>query len=152
MAGGVMMHGARARFTIEGKLVAMATGVSVREIQQVQRAKTMDSIRTAELVVTDYEVSIDIDMIRAVGKSPVAQGLFPKKGKTADEHLRNIVEHPDMVAVIEDKISGKRLETISGLVAEGYNRSYRRTQVSESSISFQAIVATDDAEAAEAVA
>ena len=152
MAGGEMMHGARARFTIEGKLVAMATGVSVREIQQIQRGKTLDSIRTDELVVVDYEVSIEIDMIRAVGKSPVAQGLFPKKGKTPDEHLRNIVNHPQMVAVIEDRITGKRLETISGLMGESYNRSYRRTQISESSCSFQAIVSTDEAESGDQAA
>lgn len=148
MAGGIMIHGARARFTIDGKLVAMATGVSVREIQAIQRGKTLDNIRTDELVVVDYEVAVTVDLIRAVDKGPVSQGLMPKKGKTPDEHLRNIVEHPNMTMVLEDKISGKRLETVSGLMGESYDRSYRRSQISEGSISFQAIVSVDEAEAA----
>lgn len=146
MAAGIMMHGARAEFTIEGVVVAMATGVDVTEINTVQRGKTLDSIRTTELVTTDYEVSVSVDLIRAVGKSPTGQLLFPKKGTSGDAHLKAICEHPALQAVIKDKITGSRLETVDGCVGAQYRRSYRRGSIAEGSMTFEAIVARDEGE------
>ena len=69
MATGNVLTGARARFSLNGKQVGYATGVTVREMIQYEPIKTLDNIQTVEHAPTDYEVSMTAEFVRIIGST-----------------------------------------------------------------------------------
>lgn len=107
--------GARARFSINGIAVGFATNVDVRESITYEPVKVLDNIQVIEHVPIDYDVSMAADMIRIVNETIKSQQWFPKQGKSASEHLLNMINQGEMEAVIEDTITGKTICFVEGV-------------------------------------
>ena len=101
MATGNVLTGARARFSLNGKQVGYATGVTVREMIQYEPIKTLDNIQTVEHAPTDYEVSMTAELVRIIGSTIKSEGWFPQQGTSPEDHLSNILASGELTATIE---------------------------------------------------
>ena len=101
MATGSVLTGARARFSLNGKQVGYATGVTVREMIQYEPIKTLDNIQTVEHAATDYECSMTAELVRIIGSTIKSEGWFPKQGISPEDHLSNILSGGELTATIE---------------------------------------------------
>lgn len=107
--------GARARFSLRGIPVGYATNVDVRESITYEPVKVLDNIQVREHVPIDYDVSMAADMIRIVNETIKSQEWFPKQGKSAAEHLLNMINLGEMVATIEDSITETTICHVEGV-------------------------------------
>lgn len=112
MEKGLIFTGARARLLANGVKVGWARNVNGREMISYERAKVLDNIRTQEHAPVDYDVSFSCGLIRIVGKSVKALGLFPSNGLTPQDHLTNILTNGELTLSIEDNQSGLVLATL----------------------------------------
>lgn len=107
---GNVFTGARARFTVGGKVLGYATGCSGSEEIQYEAVNILDNVQVQEYVPVGYMTSLSASQLRLVGRglrSSAAGTIFPKIGANTDEHLRNILDAAqDMNAVIEDSRTG----------------------------------------------
>lgn len=107
--------GARAKFSLRGIAVGFATNVDVRESITYEPVKVLDNIQVKEHVPIDYDVGMAADMIRIVNETIKSQNWFPKQGKSASEHLLNMINLGEMEATIEDTITGKTICHVEGV-------------------------------------
>ena len=101
MATGIVLTGARARFSLNGVQVGYATGVTVREMIQYEPIKVLDNIQTVEHAPTDYEVSMTAELVRIIGTTIKSQGWFPKQGTSPEDFLSNVISGGEITAQIE---------------------------------------------------
>ena len=101
MPTGNVLTGARARFTLGGKQVGYATGVTVREMIQYEPIKTLDNIQTVEHAPTDYEVSMTAELVRIIGTTIKSEGWFPEQGTSPSGFLSNVLSSGELTATIE---------------------------------------------------
>jgi hypothetical protein len=108
MAGrGLVLTGARARFSIDGVKVMYSTSVDYSEDIEQTPIEVLDQLEVAEHVATAYRVSLSAQHVRVI-TNPIKNRdgirIFPR--------LEDIISHPEMTAVIEDRITGTVLATV----------------------------------------
>ena len=110
-----VLTGARARFSIDGKKVGYATGVTVREMTTHEPIKVLDDIQVKEHVPVDYEVSLTASMVRLVGTTIKTLGWAPRQGSNSQDFLTNLIALGELNASIEDNQTGRILAVIEGV-------------------------------------
>lgn len=110
-----VLTGARAKFSIDGRKVGYATGVTIREMLTHEPIKVLDEIQTKEHAPVDYEVSMTASTVRLVGTSLKSLGWIPQQGATPQDHLANIIALGELVAQIEDNQTSTILGVVEGI-------------------------------------
>lgn len=141
-----IVSGARAKLYVSGVLCGWATNVSVNEQVQMEPVKTLGSIRTREFAPTDYNVDGSAGFVRVVGEAMQATGLWPAKGATAEDQLRNLLENGELSGVLEDTITGRPLGTLQGLRFSSRALQVSTRTIATENASFVAILVTDEEE------
>lgn len=94
--------GPRARFTLNGTVIALARSVQVQDELVYDPIKVMDNLEVLEHEPIDYNCSMSAAEVLIVGKTLEGLGFAAPKGQTAADHLRNVLSLPDITAQIED--------------------------------------------------
>ena len=110
-----VVTGARARLSFSGVKVGYATGVSLREMIQYEPLKVLDDIQVQEHIPVDYDVSMTADVVRIVGDSLKKNGWFPSQGANSAAFLLNVINSGELVADIEDSVTGKIIYHVEGV-------------------------------------
>ena len=118
---GRVFTGARARLMIDGKKVGYCTNVAGSEEVQYDPLEVLDNIEVEEFVPVAYRVTFTASLVRIVGETIKSMGLFPKSGTSSDDHLKNILLMGDMVAVIEDSKTSKKIATVEQIKMQSRN-------------------------------
>lgn len=108
---GRVFTGARARFMIDGKKVGFATNVAGSEEIQYDPLELLDNIEVDEFVPTAYRCTLTASLVRIIGETIKSEGYFPQSGTNSEEHLTNILLQGDMVCVIEDSKTKRKMMT-----------------------------------------
>lgn len=110
---GKLYTGARARFSVKGKIIGYATDVNGSESIVYQKVEVLDNIEAEEFVPVGYDVTLSARMLRLVGSTLKSNGLFPNTGVDTATHLENILISGEMDAQLEDTKSGKIISQIT---------------------------------------
>jgi len=102
-----VITGARAVFTINNTKVAFASDCSYDWSHNVQPIEVLDQLEVAEHAEIGMEITFNCTQFRVARKSAVSLGLQPK--------LASVLEQPELVVSISDKVSGEILLTVSGV-------------------------------------
>lgn len=148
MASKPIVTGARARFSVDGKKVAYATGVSVDEEIQYEPLQVLDNVEVEEHVPVGYSVSGSCDYVRVVLESAKALGWFPKSGKSPQEHLTNILNQGEITCSLEDVITGKVIMQLTGVKLSRQGMQVTARGITGTNVTFVAKVARDEADLA----
>ncbi len=146
MAAAPILTGARARFSLDGVKVGFATGVTVREMITYEPVKVLDNIQVEEHVPTDYDVSLTADKVRIIGDTIKSRGWFPKQGKSALEHLTNMINSGELVATLEDNQTGTVLMHVEGVKLGERNLQISARGVVGTNLTFVAKRARDESD------
>lgn len=144
MAGrGLVLSGARARFTINGVKVMYATNVSFSEEIQQDPVEVLDQLEVAEHVSTAYRVTMSAQMVRVI-TNPIKNRdgvvLFPR--------LEDILTHQEMTATIEDAVTGAIVATIQRVRPARYTQNIGAKGIVLTDVEFVAIRIMDESEIA----
>ena len=143
---GRVITGARARFMIDGKKVGFATNVNGGEEIQYDPLELLDNIEVDEFVPVAYRVTFTASLVRIVGETVKSEGFFPKAGTSPDEHLTNILLQGDMVGVIEDNKTGKKLMTVEQMKLASRNIAINARGIVGKDVTFVAVRMKDESE------
>jgi hypothetical protein len=146
---GLVFTGARARFSVDGKPIGFATNCSGSEEIQYEAVNVLDHIQTVEFVPIGYTVSFQASRVRLIGdplRGP-AKDMFPKLGANSQEFLQNILNLADMVAQIEDSITGQIFMNLEQVKIASHNWTIGARGVVGEDINFVAVRMRDEAEA-----
>lgn len=146
---GLVFTGARARFSVDGKIIGYATNCSGSEEITYEPIQVLDHIQTVEFVPTGYNVSFTASRVRLITRSLKSPSLniFPKVGVDDAEHLRNILDMGDMDALIEDSRTGERFMELEQLKVASHNWTITARGIVGEDITFVAIRMRDEADA-----
>jgi len=144
---GRVFTGARARFLIDGKKVGFATNVAGSEELQLDPLELLDNIEVDEFVPVAYRVTFTASLVRIVGETVKSEGYFPKSGTSPDEHLTNILLMGDMVCVLEDSKTGKKVMTLEQVKMASRNFTVNARGVVGKDVTFVAVRMRDESEA-----
>lgn len=143
---GRVFTGARARLLIEGKKVGFATNCAGSEELQLDPLEVLDNIEVDEFVPVAYRVTFTASLVRIVGETLKSEGYFPKSGQTSAEHLTNILLMGDMVAVIEDSKTGKKIMTLEQMKTASRNFTINARGIVGKDVTFVAVRMKDESE------
>lgn len=144
---GRVFTGARARFMIDGKKVGFATNVAGSEELQLDPLELLDNIEVDEFVPVAYRVTFTASLVRIVGETVKSEGYFPKSGTSPDEHLTNILLQGDMVCVLEDSKTGKKVMTLEQVKMASRNFTVNARGIVGKDVTFVAVRMKDESEA-----
>jgi len=138
---GLVLSGARARFTINGVKVMYATNVSFSEEIQQDPVEVLDQLEVAEHVATAYRCTLSAQMVRVI-TNPIKNRdgvvLFPR--------LEDILRHPEMTATIEDSVTGTIVATIQRVKPSRYTQNIGARGIVLTDVEFVAIRVMDESE------
>lgn len=142
MAGrGLVLTGARARFSINGVKVMYATSVDYSEDTEQTPIEVLDQLEVAEHVATAYRVTMSSQHVRVI-TNPIKNrdgiAIFPR--------LADIIGHPEMTAVLEDSITGAVLATIQRVKPARYRQAVGARGIVLVDVEFVAIRIQDESE------
>lgn len=142
MAGrGLVLSGARARFSIDGVKVMYTTSVDMSEEIEQTPVEVLDQLEVAEHVATAYRVTLSAQMVRVI-TNPIKNRdgikIFPR--------LEDIIAHPEMTAVLEDKITGAVLATVQRVKPSRYRQATGARGIVLTDVEFVAIRIQDESE------
>ncbi len=143
---GNLITGARTRFSIGGKKVGYARGVTLTEEIEYQPIEVLDNIETEEHVPIAYRVSFSASLFRIVGNTFKSLGYFPKVGQNVNEHLSNILTSGVLTGTIEDTQTGRILQTIEQVKVGVQNLQFDARGVTGLDVTFNAIRLKDESE------
>lgn len=146
---GLVFTGARARFSVDGKPIGFATNCTGSETIQYEPVNVLDNIQTVEFVPVGYETTFQASRVRLIGdplRGP-AKDMFPKLGSNAQEFLQNILALGDMVAQIEDSITGQIFMNLEQVKIASHNWTVGARGIVGEDINFVAVRMRDEAEA-----
>jgi len=133
--------GARARLYFEGDVLAgWCTGVRGSENIALQRVDVLGELDSEEIEVVGRTVTMTADFVRIIGSSLQAQGFWPKGAR--DE----VINFPEMVAVIFDEVGGDRVYKLEGVKCESRNFTVDRQGLCTVNATFQAKRMYDETE------
>jgi hypothetical protein len=143
---GLIITGARARFSIEGVKVGFATDVNLGEEIQYEEANVLDNIEVEEYVPVGYRVTFTSRKFRIVGETLKSRGWFPSLGSNTEEHLQNILTTGELAATIEDTKTGKILATVEQVKIASHNYAINARGIVGQDVTFNAIRLKDESE------
>jgi hypothetical protein len=143
---GRVFTGARARFMIDGKKVGYATNCSGGEEIQYEQLECLDNIEVEENVPVGYRVTFSASKARIVGETIKSEGFFPKTGKNPAEHLQNILLQDDMVCVIEDSKTERKIMTLEQVKMGSRNFTINARGIVAKDVTYLAIRMKDESE------
>lgn len=143
---GRIFTGARARLMINGKKVGWATNCNGSEEIQYDPAEVLDNIEIEEFAPTAYRVTFSASLIVIVGETMKSEGYFPKAGTSPAVHLANILLQGDMVAVIEDSKTKKKVMTLEQVKTASRNFTVNARGIVGTDVTFVAIRMRDESE------
>lgn len=143
---GRVFTGARARFMIDGKKVGFATNVAGSEELQLDPVEVLDNIEVDEFVPVAYRVTFTASLVRIIGETIKSEGFFPKSGTSPDEHLTNILLQGDMVCVIEDSKTSKKMMTLEQVKMASRNFTINARGIVGKDVTFVAVRMKDESE------
>lgn len=150
---GRVLTGIRARFSIDGVKVGYARRVSLGDSYQFEPIDVLDSIETEEHVVTGYQVdTFTAGMFRIVGETLVSAGYMPRKGKTAEEHLTNVLLSGVLTATLQDTKTGRNIAIVTGVKVASSNFTIDARGAVGEDVTFVATRKIDEAETEQALA
>jgi len=141
MARGTVLHGARARFSINGVLVAYATNVSYREEITQEPIEVLDLLEVAEHVPTAYRCSMSCQFVRLVN-NPVKN----RDGVVLFPTLENILESDEVTATIEDSQTGAVVASVQRCRPSSYSSSIQAKGVVFTDMEWVCIRIQDESE------
>lgn len=109
---GMVLTGARAIFSLNGKKVGYAKGCTFSEEIEYQPIEVLDNIEVEEFVPVAYRCRMTASMFRIIKESLKAAGFFPPTGESSSKHLTNILTSQDMFATLIDSVTGAALVTV----------------------------------------
>ena len=130
--------GARCRFKINGNIIAFAAGVSGSESVEYDPVDVLDLLSVKEFVPVAYRATISAQVFRVVGASLKALGIFPTEN--------NILTSGDMVAALEDKLTGETVQQFQGVKCSEHSFDVTARGIVSENISFVAIRTIDESE------
>jgi hypothetical protein len=143
---GLIITGARARFSIEGVKVGFATDVNLGEEIQYEEANVLDNIEVEEYVPVGYRVTFTARKFRIVGQTLKSRGWFPKLGSNTEEHLQNILTTGELSATLEDTKTSKTLATVEQIKIASHNYAINARGIVGQDVTFNAIRLKDESE------
>lgn len=138
---GQVLSGARARLTIEGVPVMYATNVAYSEEIQYDPVETIDLLEVAEFVPVAYRVTFSSQHVRVVTnpiKNRDGVKIFPR--------LADIIKAPDLVAAIEDNVTGEVVASVQRVKASRYTVNIGAKGIVMTDVEFVAIRIEDESE------
>jgi len=138
-----VFSGARAKFKIDGQLMAFAGGCSGEEMVDYEPVDVLDLLEVREFVPVSYRVSLNAQVFRVIG-SPLKQygdqkiEIFPVQN--------NILTRGDMVATIEDSATSTLIMTLDGVKCAGHSWDITARGIVSENVNFVAIRTKDEAE------
>lgn len=106
------LSGPRASFTINGIVVGYASQCSVAQSYSYSPVNVIGSVETLAHIPTSYSASVTFNNLRLVGQTLRTLGWWVPLGNGPTEHLRNLVQLPELTAVLEDTVTN----TVCGLI------------------------------------
>lgn len=94
--------GPRARFTLNGVTMALARQVQVQDELIYEPIEVLNNLEVLEHEPVGYRCSMSAAEVMIIGQTLEALGFIARKGQTPQEHLRNVLSLPDIVAQLED--------------------------------------------------
>lgn len=143
---GKIYTGARARFSVEGKVIGYARNVSGSETIEYQPVEVLDNIEVEEHVPIAYRVNLTAGMFRIVGETLKSNGLFPVNGKDSSEHLLNILLTGELNAQLEDVVTGKIVAQVTQVKVATRNFTVDARGIVGEDVEFVAIRMQDESE------
>lgn len=138
---GTVLHGARARFTINGVKVAYATNVSMSEEITQEPVECLDNIEVEEHVSTGYRVTLSAQFMRLV-KNPIKN----RDGVVIFPSVEDILTHEEMNVAVEDSITGTLLATVQRVKPTRYTQNIGARGTVLTDVEFVAIRILDESE------
>lgn len=117
MARGLVLSGARARFTFNGVKVMYATNVSLSEEIQQDAVEVLDKLEVAEHVSTAYRCSMSCQFVRVIN-NPVKN----RDGVTLFPRLEDILQSGELTATLEDSVTGAVLASVQRCKPSRYSK------------------------------
>lgn len=125
--------GARARLYFNGTTLAgWCTGVRGTENIALQRVDVLGDIDSQEIEAVARTVTMSADFVRILGESLQAQGIWPQGG------TNDVVNFPEMTAVIYDETGDSPVYTVEGLKCETRSFQVDRQGLMSVNVTFQA--------------
>ncbi len=145
---GLVFTGARARFSVDSKIIGYATNCAGSEEITYEPVQVLDHIQTVEFVPTGYNVTFTASRVRLMGRSLRSGnlGVFPKLGNDDSEFLRNILDLADMNAQIEDTISQDIFMQLEQVKIQSHNWTVTARGIVGEDITFVAVRMRDETE------
>lgn len=143
---GLVITGARARLSINGKKIGYCRNVSLEEVINFEPIRALDNIAVEEHVPLTYDVTMSAQIARLVGKPLTELGLWPKKGKNTSDLLFNILTSGDLTAVIEDTKTGKVLAAVENVRTSRRSYTIDAGAATFKDVQFVAILVRDESE------
>ena len=151
---GNVFTGARARFSINGKLVGYATHCEGSEEVIYEPVIVLDNVEVVEFAPVGYSVAFSAGRVRLIGDPAGEHGslrntlqAFPKTGRNSQDHLQNILNLPDLVCQIEDPYSNKIFMLLFGVRIASHNWAIAPRGIVGEDITFVATRMQDETEA-----
>jgi hypothetical protein len=145
---GRIYTGARARLSVEGKIIGYARNVNGSESIEYTPIEVLDNVEVEEWVPTAYRVTLTAGMFRIVGDTLKSNGLFPNNGTDTAEHLTNILATGELSAQLEDTKTGKIISQITGVKVASHNFTVDARGVVGEDVEFVATRMMDESEVA----
>jgi hypothetical protein len=138
---GNVLHGARARFSLNGVKQAYTTSISFSEEFTQEAIKPIDQLETAEHVTTDYMVTLSCQWVRVVKNS-----IKNRDGVLVLPTLRAALTSGELTGTIEDSVTEAVIATIIGVKASRYTISIGSRGVVMTDVDFVARMIQDESE------
>ncbi len=116
IARGLVLSGARARFSLEGVPVFYTLSANYGEQIQRDPIEPLDQFDVAEFVPIAYRVNLSCQFVRVI-----TQPLKLRDGVSIFPTLENILTQGAMTATIEDPVTGTVVAQIQRVEATRYN-------------------------------
>lgn len=140
--------GARCVFSINGKVVAYARSVAISEAIDYNPIETLNDIRVREFCPVSYRVTLSCEVVRLIGTTLKSMGFFAATAQAASTQLVNILNTGDLVATVEDSVTGTVLATVNGVKIASHSWSVDARGMIMESVEFVAISLSEESDAA----
>lgn len=132
-----VFSGPRARFYLDGNVIAYAGGVSGEETIDYEAVDVIDMLEVLEHVPVAYRASLNAQIFRVIGNSLKQQGVFPEPSK--------IINSSAMTASIEDaEGTGKSVARFEGVRTSGHTFDVTARGLVSENVTFVAIRVKDE--------
>jgi len=142
-----VIHGARAKFLLNGQVIAWANDVTVTETIEQEELAVLDRYEPMENVDTAYRVQMRARFFRLLNGGLRSLGFWPLTGRTPEELRSAILARPELIAEIHDA-TGTMLKRVSRVKPRSWTVNFAARQVTANDVEFTAIYATDEGESA----